>query len=89
VAGFLSVICSVSSTSAAVVPTDDNRYVVTSSHNLLPVMLLFALLFVLIAAIWIIRTRWFHKRARHNSETDSPERKATTSQPSSRDKPIE
>jgi hypothetical protein len=52
----LSVIGSASSTSAAVVLTDDNRYVVTSSHNLLPVILLFALLFVFMAALWIIRT---------------------------------
>jgi ABC-type nickel/cobalt efflux system permease component RcnA len=88
-AGFLSVICSASSTSAAIVLSDDNRTVVTSSHNLLAVILLFALLFVLMAALWIIRTRWFHKRARHKSETASPERKATTNQTSSHDKPTE
>jgi hypothetical protein len=32
---------------------------------------------------------WFHKRARHKSETASPERKATTNQTSSHDKPTE
>ena len=74
---------------ATIVRTDDNRYVVTSSHNLLPIILLFALLFVLMAALWIIRARLFHKRARHKSETASPERKATTNQTSSHDKPTE
>jgi hypothetical protein len=58
--------------------TDDNRYVVTSTHNLLPLILFLALLFMLMAVLWIIQTRWFHKRARHKGETASsvsPERK--------------
>jgi hypothetical protein len=88
-AGALSVIGSASSTSAAIVLTDDNRYVVTSSHNLLAVILLLALLFVVMAALWIIRARWSHKRARHESEPASLERKATTNQTLSHDKPTE
>jgi hypothetical protein len=65
---------------AAVILTDDNRYVVTSSHHLLAILFILALVFLVMAGTWSIHACWSHKRAPRSSETAtavSPEPKAT------------